>query len=165
VNAALKLDGVSRWKNCVTGGWALLFFSRFYEDIRRAVGPRLQHHTRNKYFTCRAFWTRNGICGKHVQWKDKPTTEFCDFSERVCLAARIPKAERFANRHCRFTRSKHPTEGVLMFRELCNEFVKCRFPAAGTGAWKCQVERNRFAVISDEDRLPSFFRVAHDRKS
>src|SRR5262245_6716201 len=164
VNTALKLDGLPNWKNCVTGSWTLFFFSRLHEPIRRAIGLRLEHHILDNDCPCRAFRSRVRVSRKHVQWNNKPTTEFCNLSESVHLTARVPEAERLANRHIRLTGSKHPKESVLMLRNLCNEFIKRSFPASDTGAWKRNIERKGFAIVGNQDGLASVFRLVDDRK-
>ena len=93
VNAALELDGLSRRKNVAAGGRTSFFFSRLDEDIRWAVGLRLEHHTWNDHCARRAFWSGVGIAGKRVQWKHKPAAEFCNLSEGVYLAACVSKVE------------------------------------------------------------------------
>ena len=164
VNAALELDGMSRRENVATGGWTIFLFSGLYEDICGTVGLRLEHHTWNDHCARRAFWDRVRVARKRVQWKDEPTAEFCDLSERVYLAPCVAEAECLTNRHGRVTGSKHPKESVLMLRKLSDEFIKRRFTATDTGSWKWDIERGRFAIVSDQDGPIPFFRLADDRK-
>ena len=136
MNAALEFDCLTRWKNWTARSWTLFFFSRLYEDIRRAVRLWLEHRAWNEYHACRALWSRHRVAGKDVQWNDEATAEFVHFSERVSLAARVSKVEFLTNRHSRLTGSEHPKERIMMLRDLCNEFIERRFSVAGTGAWK-----------------------------
>src|SRR5215813_888190 len=72
MDAAHELDRVSHWKNCSASRWAIFYCSRLYEDIRRPLGLRLEHHTWSNYCPRRALWPRDGVPGKQIQWNDKP---------------------------------------------------------------------------------------------
>src|SRR5262249_19833664 len=107
---------------------------------------------------------RVGVPRKRVQWNNKPTTEFGDLRECVCLAACVSEAECLSDRHGRLARGELPKWSDLISRQLCNEFIKCRVSASRTDIWKCRIERHRFTIVTDQDGLVPVFRFTDDRK-